>query len=198
MEEKINVNDPVIRTYLIEDAIQLFQSREQDHIIDSTTLMTGVLESRRSVLLDFLDDFIRRLRQELNVVPPLDVDQWYSHYRTLVPFEPLYRNIVYTYFDQFQRQYEEALHQSQSILWERIRNYIYQTKPAVEVTDVPDIFCFSECGICLDDSSPTNIQLLPCNHCFHEECIIPWLSQKNVCPFCRNQVNEVLRDSLSY
>jgi len=29
---------------------------------------------------------------------------------------------------------------------------------------------------------------LPCGHCFHRECVDPWLSTKDICPYCRQSI----------
>lgn len=29
---------------------------------------------------------------------------------------------------------------------------------------------------------------LPCKHCFHEECILPWLELHHTCPICRAEL----------
>jgi hypothetical protein len=42
------------------------------------------------------------------------------------------------------------------------------------------------CCICLSTfSSGSDVKLLPCKHCFHEECIDKWINKCNSCPICR-------------
>ena len=42
------------------------------------------------------------------------------------------------------------------------------------------------CSVCKEDFDIGNkIMDLPCNHYFHEECIMPWLNQHDSCPICR-------------
>ncbi|KAG8624727.1 hypothetical protein KVT40_007794 [Elsinoe batatas] len=43
-----------------------------------------------------------------------------------------------------------------------------------------------ECMICVSDLAVDNIIItLPCNHYFHEDCIVPWLLHAGTCPACR-------------
>lgn len=55
------------------------------------------------------------------------------------------------------------------------------------VNELPHGEC---CTICLREFQKTNAaaKQLPCNHCFHEECLVPWLKVKNTCPTCRHQL----------
>jgi DNA-directed RNA polymerase subunit RPC12/RpoP len=42
------------------------------------------------------------------------------------------------------------------------------------------------CSVCKDDFEvDQEILNLPCKHCFHDECIKPWLKERNSCPTCR-------------
>lgn len=42
------------------------------------------------------------------------------------------------------------------------------------------------CAICLEDFEPRQLVMLtPCNHMFHEECIVPWVKSHGQCPVCR-------------
>ncbi|PIN18889.1 hypothetical protein CDL12_08434 [Handroanthus impetiginosus] len=42
------------------------------------------------------------------------------------------------------------------------------------------------CAVCLDDlESNKFVTVTPCNHMFHEECIVPWVKSQGKCPVCR-------------
>lgn len=46
-----------------------------------------------------------------------------------------------------------------------------------------------DCAVCkeLFEMKETVLQL-PCEHCYHQDCIRPWLSQHNTCPICRYEL----------
>ncbi|KAJ9686068.1 hypothetical protein PVL29_015110 [Vitis rotundifolia] len=41
------------------------------------------------------------------------------------------------------------------------------------------------CAICLEDFEIEEVLVTPCNHMFHEECIVPWVKSNDQCPVCR-------------
>ncbi|PPD70782.1 hypothetical protein GOBAR_DD32347 [Gossypium barbadense] len=46
-----------------------------------------------------------------------------------------------------------------------------------------------ECMICLDEFSDGNeIALMPCQHVYHDACIVKWLKASHLCPLCRYQM----------
>ena len=45
------------------------------------------------------------------------------------------------------------------------------------------------CAVCKDEFKiGEDCLLMPCNHHFHENCIMPWLSKRNSCPVCRYEL----------
>ncbi|GLI71449.1 hypothetical protein VaNZ11_016664 [Volvox africanus] len=47
------------------------------------------------------------------------------------------------------------------------------------------------CTVCHDAfEHGAEVVELPCRHCFHEDCIMPWLRQQNTCPVCRMHLLE--------
>lgn len=45
-----------------------------------------------------------------------------------------------------------------------------------------------ECSICLDKNN-LEWNILPCEHKFHGNCIIPWIRENSTCPICRQELN---------
>lgn len=45
------------------------------------------------------------------------------------------------------------------------------------------------CTVCQEDLKLREIvKKLKCQHCFHEDCIMPWLNVQNTCPMCRKPI----------
>ena len=48
-----------------------------------------------------------------------------------------------------------------------------------------------QCAVCHDDFvADAEVVQLPCRHCFHEHCILPWLEGHSTCPVCRKQLQQ--------
>ncbi|KAE8674839.1 pumilio-like protein 2-like [Hibiscus syriacus] len=47
----------------------------------------------------------------------------------------------------------------------------------------------TQCAVCKEAFDlGTEAREMPCKHIYHEDCIIPWLSQRNSCPLCRREL----------
>ncbi|KAH1153985.1 hypothetical protein GYH30_049568 [Glycine max] len=54
------------------------------------------------------------------------------------------------------------------------------------------------CAICLEDFEPSEeVRLTPCNHMFHKDCIVPWLTSTGQCPVCRFLICKIERGNQS-
>ncbi|XP_076009700.1 E3 ubiquitin-protein ligase RNF126-like [Genypterus blacodes] len=61
--------------------------------------------------------------------------------------------------------------------------------PTVQITE-EHIASGLECPVCKEDYSVgENVRQLPCNHMFHNDCIVPWLEQHDTCPVCRKSLS---------
>ncbi|XP_016070357.1 PREDICTED: E3 ubiquitin-protein ligase RNF126 isoform X5 [Miniopterus natalensis] len=63
-----------------------------------------------------------------------------------------------------------------------------QALPTVPVTE-EHVGSGLECPVCKDDYElGERVRQLPCNHLFHDGCIVPWLEQHDSCPVCRKSL----------
>ncbi|XP_030073847.1 E3 ubiquitin-protein ligase RNF126 [Microcaecilia unicolor] len=64
-----------------------------------------------------------------------------------------------------------------------------QALPTVQITE-EHVGSALECPVCKDDYTVgENVRQLPCNHLFHNDCIVPWLEQHDTCPVCRKSLS---------
>ena len=50
--------------------------------------------------------------------------------------------------------------------------------------------CDEKCMICQQDYQQDDmLRKLRCGHCFHRECVDPWLLQQDMCPVCRKTID---------
>jgi E3 ubiquitin-protein ligase RNF115/126 len=49
-----------------------------------------------------------------------------------------------------------------------------------------DSGCDNSCSVCKEEFElQQKLIYLPCKHIYHDECILPWLKERNSCPTCR-------------
>ncbi|CAL9696348.1 unnamed protein product [Knipowitschia caucasica] len=61
--------------------------------------------------------------------------------------------------------------------------------PTIQITD-EHVASGLECPVCKEDYSVgETVRQLPCNHMFHNDCIVPWLEQHDTCPVCRKSLS---------
>uniref|UniRef100_A0A3Q3M0L7 RING-type E3 ubiquitin transferase n=2 Tax=Mastacembelus armatus TaxID=205130 RepID=A0A3Q3M0L7_9TELE len=61
--------------------------------------------------------------------------------------------------------------------------------PTISITD-EHVGAGLECPVCKEDYSvEESVRQLPCNHLFHNDCIVPWLEQHDTCPVCRKSLS---------
>ncbi|CAI9281547.1 unnamed protein product [Lactuca saligna] len=83
--------------------------------------------------------------------------------------------------------------------WEVLLNaQNFEQNPDVSVENLSTVVISEEdvekntttlCAVCKDEISVGEIaKLLPCNHRYHGDCIVPWLEIRNTCPVCRYEL----------
>ncbi|XP_073125375.1 probable E3 ubiquitin-protein ligase RHC2A [Henckelia pumila] len=63
-----------------------------------------------------------------------------------------------------------------------------ESMPTVEIIG-QHIALESHCAVCKESFElGVEAREMPCNHLYHQDCILPWLSLKNSCPVCRHEL----------
>jgi len=66
------------------------------------------------------------------------------------------------------------------------------------ISEIPTVMVTQElldknpnCSVCWEDFKLEEpVMKLECNHCFHKDCIVPWLELHGTCPVCRKVLTE--------
>ncbi|XP_051116360.1 E3 ubiquitin-protein ligase RDUF2-like isoform X2 [Andrographis paniculata] len=63
-----------------------------------------------------------------------------------------------------------------------------ESMPTIEITD-QHIVVEEYCAVCKEAFElGAEAREMPCNHLYHHDCILPWLSLRNSCPVCRHEL----------
>ncbi|XP_047309541.1 E3 ubiquitin-protein ligase RDUF1-like [Impatiens glandulifera] len=63
-----------------------------------------------------------------------------------------------------------------------------ESMPTIEIED-SHIYSESHCAVCKEAFvMGSEAREMPCNHIYHADCILPWLSLRNSCPVCRHEL----------
>ncbi|XP_059450714.1 E3 ubiquitin-protein ligase MBR2-like isoform X1 [Corylus avellana] len=66
---------------------------------------------------------------------------------------------------------------------------VVESLPFVELTAEELRRSTAVCAVCKDEIVvEEKARRLPCAHCYHGDCIVPWLSIRNTCPLCRYEL----------
>ncbi|XP_071732811.1 probable E3 ubiquitin-protein ligase RHC2A [Rutidosis leptorrhynchoides] len=67
--------------------------------------------------------------------------------------------------------------------------------PDIEIQET-DVVTESHCAVCKEAFElQAQVKQMPCQHLYHSDCILPWLSLRNTCPLCRHEIPPENQDS---
>jgi hypothetical protein len=130
--------------------------------------------------------------------------QQYRRPETQCYSQPHYSHPSYGYFNAD----EEEEHQDEDSVMEhdfwshpnkkQHQQQQQQGTPASVIASLPRYRVFepTECEACQDYIRYGGIAVqLPCEHFFHEACVVPWLTSRNSCPSCQHEVSPQSKQS---
>jgi len=64
-----------------------------------------------------------------------------------------------------------------------------EAMPTIKITDEHLGTDAAQCAVCKDEfEMGASVRQMPCKHMYHDDCIMPWLTQHNSCPVCRYEM----------
>ncbi|XP_027342865.1 E3 ubiquitin-protein ligase RDUF1-like [Abrus precatorius] len=63
-----------------------------------------------------------------------------------------------------------------------------ESMPTIEIAEA-QVETETHCAVCKEAFElGSEARKMPCNHLYHSDCILPWLSMRNSCPVCRHEL----------
>ncbi|KAK4436741.1 E3 ubiquitin-protein ligase [Sesamum alatum] len=120
------------------------------------------------------------------MVPAEEFASWFSWYDEQKRIDP-----------EFESEYSEAIAgpRDRSEVYQEVESLMARRPAKIVGGELETVVVnggkdgASSCSICLEGFSDGGRGTrLPCNHMFHENCIVRWLRGNHVCPLCRYQL----------
>ncbi|CAK9168337.1 unnamed protein product [Ilex paraguariensis] len=132
---------------------------------------------------DMARDSNPRLRQSMLESPPRLIGQWNMQVPTQEEQSRLTRDEQKTALMRLKKEIYNPPPKAGKQLWLYYRENS-RNSPTNNENDKDEDG--KRCAICLEDFVPKQLVMLtPCNHMFHEDCIVPWVKNHGQCPVCR-------------
>jgi len=92
-------------------------------------------------------------------------------------------------FEEDRRVEEERIH------LEAGRKLVLQHLPSIKFSKSLEVKQSTNCAICLCEfEEEEKLKKLPCEHHFHGTCIDTWIMQQSVCPLCKGNVGDSVKE----
>jgi hypothetical protein len=98
-------------------------------------------------------------------------------------------------FEYFGYDHEQSDRPNFQNLAQRLLNVMQAIPVSLPLIIDGDFEIKGECSVCLLECEQSQRVLKPfgCDHCFHENCLTPWIQNHPTCPNCRCETQTILR-----
>ena len=117
-----------------------------------------------------------------------------SYSRRIVQFPDGFEYLMYDHEQSDRLNFQNLAQRLLNVM--RVMPVIPPRNPASPPSIIDgDFEIKGECSVCQDGFEQSQRVLKPsgCDHCFHADCLMPWISYHPTCPNCRGETQSIVR-----